>query len=53
MEYLVRIRNEAMYIGSMARELDKGKRYKEALDKYIECLEYLKYIIKCKLYIIV
>ena len=50
---LVKIREKAISIGAIACQLDKEKRYEEAFKKYIECIECLKHVIKCKLYIIV
>jgi len=49
---LVRIRDKAISIGDIAYQLDKEKKYEEAFKKYIECIEYLRDVIKCKLYII-
>ena len=52
MEDLVRIREKAMSIASIAYQLNEEKKYEEAFKKYIECIECLKYVVKCKLYII-
>jgi len=46
---LVGIRDKAMKAGSIACELDKGKKYEEALKKYIESIELFKHVIKCTL----
>jgi len=50
---LVRIRENAISIGAIACQLDKEKRYEEALKKYTECLDHFSHILKCELYIIV
>eukprot|EP00826_Nyctotherus_ovalis_P039290 TRINITY_DN376_c0_g1_i10.p1 TRINITY_DN376_c0_g1~~TRINITY_DN376_c0_g1_i10.p1 ORF type:complete len:401 (-),score=131.74 TRINITY_DN376_c0_g1_i10:228-1430(-) len=43
---LVGIRDKAMKIGSAACELDKAKKYEEALKKYIESIELFQHVIK-------
>jgi len=50
---LVRMRNNAISIAVIACQLDKQKRYEEALKKYIECIKCFNHVIKCKLYIII
>jgi len=49
---LVRIREKAISIGTIACRLDREKRYEEAFKKYIECIKYFNHAFKCKLYII-
>jgi hypothetical protein len=44
---LVGMRDKAMKIGSVACDLDKEKKYEEALRKYIESIELFKHVIKC------
>ena len=50
---LVKMRDNAISIAAIACQLDRDKRYEEAFNKYIECLGYFNYVVKCKLYIIV
>jgi len=49
---LVRLQEKAMNIATIACQLDKEKKYEEALKKYIECIECFSHVFKCKLYII-
>jgi len=44
---LVAIREKAIKSGTMACQLDKEKKYEEALPKYIEAVEYFSHVIKC------
>ena len=49
---LVKVRDNAINTATIACQLDKEKRYEEALNKYIESLGYFNHVVKCKLYII-
>lgn len=46
---LIKIRDKGIKIGADACKLDKDKRYEEAFNAYIESIELLKHVIKCKL----
>ena len=45
---LVAIRDKAIKAGMLACQLDKEKKYEEALSKYIESVEFFGHVIKCK-----
>jgi len=44
---LVAIRNKAIDCGKQAAQLDKESKYEEALNKYIESIEYFRHLMKC------
>lgn len=44
---LVAVRNKAIALGKAACDLDKEKKYEEALSKYIDSIENFKHVIKC------
>ena len=45
---LVAIRDKAIKAGNTACQLDKDKKYEDALPKYIESIEYFSHAAKCK-----